>query len=157
MRRCACAGLSLISLAGCGGGDSSSNRQRVTATPETPISQHAYVTTVTALCERYARKLDAIPAQPASRGTEDIVAWTDRMSDLGREFAAELEPVEPPADVRAPYKAFVEIIREKARLFDDFGRAAKTRDLELLDRANRALQAESAEDEAAAAGIPGCA
>src|SRR5687767_6593056 len=150
MRRCVCAGLSLISLTGCGGGDSGSSGHRETATIEPPNSQRAYVTTVTALCEKYARKLDAVPAQPASQRTDDIVAWTERLSGLAREFAAELDAVEPPADIRVAYQAFVEVIREKARLFDDFGRAAKTRDLVLLERANSALQAETAEDEAAA-------
>lgn len=118
-------------IAGCGGG-------------KDPLSKEEFAKQGNALCDKYEKKVEAIP-QPKT--AKDVQTYVDKIKPLVSDITDEFRAIEPPEDFAADFDKYIDQTTESAKLVDDLAAAAKAKDLKKLQAVQKeAVQKEEATD-----------
>jgi hypothetical protein len=156
-----CTTVGAITLAGCGGGGTSTGASTAAGASRmpgtTPLSQHEFVSKANAACKDYNRKYQALKAP--SNSTRSIAAFGARVIPLMDDTYAKLSALRPPTDLRARYRQYQSDAKKQIAFANDVESAAKLHDAGLTHYVAHKGQAHKArlDSEARALSLTECA
>lgn len=109
--------------AGCGGGG--------------PLSKSKFDTKANAICAKYARKINAVPAP---RKIDDVPAYVELVKPYLERGVDELAVLKPPAELQDTYNRWMSTQREALTETDELRHAAQGNDVAAVNHMIRALR-----------------
>ena len=107
----------VLVAAGCGGG--------------APLSRSEFAAKADAICARYTKKVDAVPAP---RSMSDVPAYVVLVKPYLERGVDALASLNPPASLKSTYEAWIGTQREALTQTDELRRAAERNDLVGVNR-----------------------
>ena len=114
---------------------------------EDRLSQGELVAKGDAICEKYDKKLEALP-EPQS--VDDLVEYTDKGKGIVEDGVAELKELQPPEDLEAKYDEWLAYGDKAVRAFERLNAAAKKGDEAEIESIATDAQADEAKSNALA-------